>query len=903
MSNETSKISELDSATRIKENALIPVVNTNTETNNIDLSTLRSALWFENAYADVASGLAGTEKNESFFAYEDETKTTVLGWVNQGGDSYSPLLDSNNNQVTYLTATTISNIAEGKIPLPNGGFIGDLQSYLSFDMFGIDKTGTVDVTNKIKAVFLLAAALKLSIKQNNGTYLISGNDKLVFYTDYADFDLSGATIILGTGYTGTFWFTQKNATVVYDATSALVSTINANAARDLVAGSNTLDSLAADTTLNGSMVLIEFTDDLYTYNTSGTAAGAAVQKYMHLTRVSANGRMDHSLPYNATAVSKITVLPVADRKCTIKHPNVDYRNKPFPIMFQHFYVTNIKIFGGKVINKPITDVGNRHVSDIQYGIFIEADSFYDAYPSSTFSNVGMTATTASYTFHHAWTCYLTVRNVNCFGYGWGAISAAGYITDTTFINCTSNNYDSHNPIIGYYRLIDCTVGDAGVVTFGVKNSTVELIRVTFELGKGLGEPYKGRIYFPSLLQARTSSGGITDSKLIMRDVKVNGRWPNYVSATDGRAGIVQGYADPYTALPTNSPMGTSPFKEIDIDGFTITDPVTANILINPVFSNKPDQVNHPSYLRMANVTYADGGMIKFNMINFLNSPKAVSNTADPNIEPVDIRIDLENISVSNLVFQAAGTGYAHNLRVSGRRIRNKNTNITPTLLRISQRGVYNFDDCEFSQIITNDGGTEASTRVEVNMVGGSVVSGSNIPYVTSNSNFIHRFNATRVSFVGNYSLSTVTQSNTTLAQWAKMSNCTFFDATTGGVVSNLLVWSGATTAGINTVSLYIAKGNTVTTASTQGANTLIDTFTLNYPGSGRFSRTVSSSTASSENTLSGSASVTVGGTAGTGTTSTPMNVFANYFQIGTRDAQAYITGIYSQLVMSAIYVG
>lgn len=103
MTNETSKISELNSATRIKESALIPVVNTNTETNNIDLSTLRSALWFENAYADIASGLAGTKKGESFFVYEDESKTTVVGFYNQGGDSYTPLLNEKNEQLKYFS--------------------------------------------------------------------------------------------------------------------------------------------------------------------------------------------------------------------------------------------------------------------------------------------------------------------------------------------------------------------------------------------------------------------------------------------------------------------------------------------------------------------------------------------------------------------------------------------------------------------------------------------------------------------------------------------------------------------------------------------------------------------------------------------------------------------------------
>ena len=119
MSNETSKISELDSATRIKENALIPVVNTNTETNNIDLSTLRSALWFENAYADVASGLAGTEKGESFFVYEDENKAAVLGWMNQGGDSYSPLLDSSGQQIFLPANNLMKSLVSIVIGIPS----------------------------------------------------------------------------------------------------------------------------------------------------------------------------------------------------------------------------------------------------------------------------------------------------------------------------------------------------------------------------------------------------------------------------------------------------------------------------------------------------------------------------------------------------------------------------------------------------------------------------------------------------------------------------------------------------------------------------------------------------------------------------------------------------------------
>ncbi|QQV92016.1 EPS depolymerase [Klebsiella phage vB_KpM_FBKp24] len=110
MSNETQKISELNPATTLTEHTLFPVVSEQTETSNTDISTLRSVLLFDKAFNSIAEGTDGTEKGESYFVYTDATKTAVQGYVNQGGGSYTPLVDINGVAVRYISGQTLRGL-------------------------------------------------------------------------------------------------------------------------------------------------------------------------------------------------------------------------------------------------------------------------------------------------------------------------------------------------------------------------------------------------------------------------------------------------------------------------------------------------------------------------------------------------------------------------------------------------------------------------------------------------------------------------------------------------------------------------------------------------------------------------------------------------------------------------
>lgn len=787
------------------------------------------------------------------------------------------------------------------INLPYGGKVSNLQTFLSCDMFGIENTGDVDVTDKLLALIQLSTLTGIPIKQKSGEYLISGNAKFNWIIDNKKTDLGGMKIIPAADFTGTFWISQSSGLVKHASGSSVVTKLNANASTDFLSGNGCLDSLGSDTTLNDSMVIMNFSDDLYVYNNTQTQAGVKNQKLAHVTRISANGKMDNVFPYNGTSITSISALPIQAGFSEFIMPDVDYRYGPRPIFFQFFYVSNLIIKEGRILNKPITEIGSRHVIDIQYYYNTYVDFIYDAHPTASFSSSDQTTTYASYTLHHGWGAKLYVRNVNAFGYGWGSISAAGWIADTIFDNCSANNFDSHNPSIGYYKLVNCKIGDGAAVFLGTKNSTLEILDTVYELGRGSGDPYYGNFLFPSLVQARTTSGGITDGTLIMRNVRVRGFWKYYSLASNGEGSIVQGAADKYTSLPTGSQMAGELFNKIDIDGLTIETPEASSCLQNIYWINRDGTITPPMNIRFDNVTYAAGGTLK---IDFTNTKPRASNTSastDTMFEPIDMKVSMNNVGVDNLIIKRPSYGFQHNIRLDARRLHNPNYNGTPTLVRISQRGSYNFNDCELSGFITNDGTQDANQRVEINMSGGSIKSGTNLALTTTDSSFRHRLKASGVSFSGDYSLSSVTASNLNLAQWFRLSDCSYYD-NSGIPVSSLMIWN----TGVNNSSwsgaLYVAKGNCLQATHLQSGNTFFDVFTIDYPGSGILARSIGTNITSSVNTLSGTTSVSVSGTNYSGSSSTQMNSFIDRYTVGTRGVQAYISGIFSQLSLTSIYV-
>lgn len=111
MTNSLVKISELPDITTAKENTFLPAVTngSSTLTGKVTLNKIRKSLNFENAFASIVDGIAGTETNEAFFVYTDTDESSVGGYMNLDGSSAAPLLDTDGSQVSYVTYSGLSS--------------------------------------------------------------------------------------------------------------------------------------------------------------------------------------------------------------------------------------------------------------------------------------------------------------------------------------------------------------------------------------------------------------------------------------------------------------------------------------------------------------------------------------------------------------------------------------------------------------------------------------------------------------------------------------------------------------------------------------------------------------------------------------------------------------------------
>lgn len=764
-----------------------------------------------------------------------------------------------------------------------------LGTYISFDGLGIDNTGTVDVTAEIKAAVALANLAKMPIIQKSGSYLISGSDLLTFH--YAA-DFGGATFIPAAGYTGGFYLTQTDGIVTYDATSDVVAKINAG--NDLVAGNSALLSLAGDTTLDNCMVIFEFADDAFNYRTGSTITA---RKLGHITRISNNGKMDHAFKYNASAVTSIKALPISGETTRFILPSIDYRNKPHPIMIQAFYVTNWQIECGTAVNKPIEDVGARHIISIQYFYNVSFRDAYEAYPSATFVDAAHSDGTASYFFNYGWGVLLYAENINSLGYGWGSFGGGGYMADILFYRCSANTYDSHYPVIGYMRLVDCVMGDGGISPTGFGD--LQLINTRVVLGRNAGDPYKDLSYFPCIVQLRTTSGGWYDGDLLIRDMTIEGYWDDYTSAR-GEGCIVLSAPDAGTTLPTGSPVTMRAFRNINIDGISFKSEKASACFTSLIRCQRDGYVAFPNSIKARNLQYSPTGKLRIDLTNWVFKNADGTQTLHPTVDIPDIFISLEDIDVETLIFQRPAYGFRHNLRVNVTRAKSTQYTRDPMKVYLNAKGIYTFTDCDVLSYNTSDGTNEAVHPLSVHIKGGTISSGASLPIVTTDSSFQHTFDLTDVTLVGDYSATAVTAANTAAARRFSMSNCRYHNLT-GAVVGQLRVLDGPIT-GATTTELYIAKGNTLSAQFNYGSVNWFDVFKLMYPSSGRIARLITVLDQAA-NTVTGTCTVTVDGTAYTGTTSTTLNSAYWYMQVGTRGAQAYITAVSSQLSLTALYVG
>ncbi|UYL05429.1 hypothetical protein DIDNDMLP_00444 [Klebsiella phage KP13-7] len=750
-------------------------------------------------FTNISVFINGLLQNKSTGGYMVNGSTVTLnGSLKAGDDIHVVISNIPIKNINYITDVELSQPdTANKIGLLHGGKVQDLQKFLSFDMFNIDKTGSTDVTSKIENVFSIANNFGLEVIQNDGVYLISGNFSIpVKY----GFDLSGAKFLLAANTTGQFLISQSKKPTTYDSTSALVTAMNAKASTDFVAGNGILTSLKDSTVLNNSMLFMLGADDLLQYT-----GNASPTKWRHVSNLYHYGLLAVPFKYGVSALTSVYSLPIADSVTVCKLPIIDLQNNPHTILFAFNGITRYEIHEGTCINKAQSQVGIFHMASLTNYSLVNIYVMRDTHPTVSYSDAGMTQQAASYTLNYGRGTDLTVYHSGSQGYGWGATGGGDIIANTRFLYSNFNRFDSHNPILGYFDAIDCTFGVGGLAVAGF--GTINIVRPRFSRNPNSNDPFGGNL--PMYFRIRETHGGWFDGSLNITDMVVDGVdtiLPNFVEAPQ--------ISD--TQLPAGSPVQPWAFKHIYIDGLEFTTPKVGRRL-NKFHSHSGPYSSgtyHPKSIIIKRLKYNCQGSADPEqdalVFDITNAKQQTFNTAANHvaIEPATTEIVLEDCEVASLVFKRSAIAASHCVDVTLVRLSPSQPDGDYPVIHTNLKGRYKAIDSKIGGFDDSAFGVPTAHTLMFDQV--SCINkhkGTDLPYKLAGG-YPHDFTSVGTTFIGNYSRAEVTAQNTNLGQWSSLDGCKYYTKE-GGITTHLMMWSGNIGSTQTDINISIHDGNTL----------------------------------------------------------------------------------------------
>lgn len=469
------------------------------------------------------------------------------------------------------------------------------------------------------------------------------------------------------------------------------------------------------------------------------------------------------------------------------------------------------------------------ISILNYHDVVVQD-LHDPYPTASFSSSG--GQTASYTINYGSGDGLFVQRCSGQGFGWGATGGGDAISNTTFFDCNFNRYDSHNPVIGYFKVLESQIGSYGVAVAGW--GTVILNNNRHLIGDMDTSPYRSPDY-PILVRIRESHGGWFDGDLYVNNMIVDG-WGTFA----GSSQFVLASQSENTSLPEGSPIIPWAFRRIIVNGLKFERETSyaklskfiqlKGALTNALYCPEEIVIRDLDYNCVGQNREATGLRFSF------ESAKAYTGNTQSGgtlTEPVTTKIVMENCRVSGVIIERGNISLGHNILFKATKLDAVKRGGELPSIHTNQKGTYNLTDCNLYQFRTNVRSSEVPFPITVKFNGGFVKSLSDLPLVVNTTSTAHQFDFVNTSFVGDYSSTEVTQANLTLASYGKLTGCGYYNQT-GVLVTGLMVWSGSITT-TTAIGITVRRGNTVS-FKISDSGTFYDSFPLTAPDSGSISK-------------------------------------------------------------------
>ncbi|EPY6812439.1 hypothetical protein ACXEGP_002352 [Klebsiella quasipneumoniae] len=708
--------------------------------------------------------------------------------------------------------------------LTQGGFTQDAITWYDLNMdASLDRTGTVSMTAQINSAIESARLLGITtIKDTTpggAVYLIDGTDDI---TVYGHLDLGESKFRYASTWKGQIVIKDPNYDVTtYDSTTtagtALLAKINASSAQSKLAQSLQLDGLIDDTTLNNHVCIFDTGVPAY-YTRSN------LRNWKHISLISTRGLMSDPLYYGLTGtVSSVTAWYVKPNTTIIKLPAMDFTEKPHAINVYMYGCSRYEVWGPNVSERPITDTGSEYVLSMRYCFDCEVRWGYDVHPNVSFNGSGSTSLVSSYTLNFNFCLDCKFINQYSMGFGWG--STAGEVCcNTTFMFCKLNRFDFHEPFQGTTKIIDCDVGNNGISMCGM--GRLELIRLHWKL-ETLNAPYT-----PSettLIKTRDDIGGWFDGDLYIEGGIVSGGF-TYNDNNSILSYMIGGFVNMSTTntggitLPVGSPVTPWLFRDITIKGMKHMRRYSTSRYYRPIYSNYPQYLKHPRSIIMDDFDYNCTQPLVFGFGNWRDDYYTADTTSPPMALSETCRIVINRGSFNGLTF--AGSSTNHNISVKINQCRSVEYGENGLAIVANMRGIYEINNTDLISLGVVYNSLQPTVPNVIQLNGGVMKSiDTTIMPFTGSTSVYHDLSASNVMFVGNYSASTITDMNTNIARWFRISNCQF-QTTTGTKVPYLLLFTGNVGTVSTPIAISIRSGNPIVTSSIYNSLTTTDTFNI-----------------------------------------------------------------------------
>lgn len=320
-------------------------------------------------------------------------------------------------------------------------------NHITLDMFDCDSTGLTAIDAKLLKVFAASKQLKKPIRQNHGTYVLSGSTNFAISQDT---DFKGAVFKLASGFTARFTIDRGTQKATYDSTSALVTQLKALGEKP--AGTTRFD-ISDVTSLIDCYIEVRTSQPFFNYR------GATINR-IELNKVFKNNELaaalyyalDFSLVTTVVAQKKHQDVLVVQGLCFDETLNdssvyiVDFRDS-----------NNFKLIDTSFIDNSTTA---RSTNQIRVG-FINCHDYETDLIQAT-SALQNAASTYNYTLY-ADKCFQPhFKAVSADGIGWGQVGTV-LCSRVEYTNCQVNRIDMHQPTFGYVKINNSTIGAWGVI--------------------------------------------------------------------------------------------------------------------------------------------------------------------------------------------------------------------------------------------------------------------------------------------------------------------------------------------------------------------------------------------------------------------------------------------------------